>query len=296
MAANWFRRTYRYPVEAGFTRLFLAVFRLMEIDRASAVGGMIGCLVGPRLAVSRVAENNLRRAFPDRSPEEIDGIVRDMWDNLGRVAAEFAHLDRIDVYDPNGRVQVVGAENVARVRDGGFGGIFFSGHLGNWEIASFSVTQKGVPLTHIYRSANNPHVERMLRRRREVIDGVHHPKGAAGAEELIAALRRGEHLAMLVDQKFNDDIPVPFFGRDAMTAPALARLALKFRCPVVPARVERLKGARFCLTLYPPMALPDSGDREADVTETMRRVNAFLEDWIHERPGQWLWVHRRWPK
>ncbi len=100
---------------------------------------------------------------------------------------------------------------------------------------------------------------------------------------------------MLVDQKLNDGIAVPFFGRDAMTAPALAQLALRFRCPVVPARVERLGGARFRLTIYPPMGLPDSGDHDADVSETMRRVNAHFEDWIRARPEQWLWLHRRWP-
>ena len=100
---------------------------------------------------------------------------------------------------------------------------------------------------------------------------------------------------MLVDQKLNDGIAVPFFGRDAMTAPALAQLALKYRCPVVPARLERLDGARFRLTFQPPMELPDTGDREADVFETMRRVNAIFEDWIRARPEQWLWLHRRWP-
>lgn len=291
-----FRRAIVYRLEALAVSLALALFRALSIDRASQVGAWLGRTIGPRLGITRIAERNLRRAFPERTPLEVAAIVRGMWDNLGRVAAEYSHLGEIDVYAADGRVEVFGAENVERLRDDGAGGIFFAAHLGNWEIASLGATQNGVPLTHIYRAANNPHVDALLRRIRAPIGGTHHPKGAEGAKKLIAALRRGEHLGMLVDQKLNDGIAVPFFGRDAMTAPALAQLALKFRCPVVPARVERLDGARFRLTVYSPMTLPDTGDRHADVAETMRRVNALFEDWIRARPEQWLWLHRRWPE
>jgi len=100
---------------------------------------------------------------------------------------------------------------------------------------------------------------------------------------------------MLVDQKMNDGIPVPFFGRDAMTAPALARLALRFDCAVVPVRVDRLARARFRITAEPPLPLPRSGERARDTAALMRSVNAVLERWIRERPDHWLWLHRRWP-
>jgi len=93
----------------------------------------------------------------------------------------------------------------------------------------------------------------------------------------------------------NDGIPIPFFGRPAMTAPALAEFALRFDCPVVPARVERLRGARFRITLYPPMDLPRTGDRRADVVAIMTKINAVIEEWVRERPDQWLWLHNRWP-
>jgi KDO2-lipid IV(A) lauroyltransferase len=93
----------------------------------------------------------------------------------------------------------------------------------------------------------------------------------------------------------NDGIPVPFFGRPAMTAPALAQLALRFDCAIVPARVERLKGARFRLTVFPPLELPRTGNRHADTLAIMTRVNAILESWIRARPELWFWLHRRWP-
>ncbi len=281
--------------EAAAARIAIAVFGALPLDRASALGGWLARKFGPRAGVSRIARRNLARAFPERSAAEIDAIVYAMWDNLGRVVAEYPHLGDFDVYGPDGRVEVIGREHVDRLRDDGIGGIFVSAHLGNWEIASLGATQNGVPLIHIYRSANNPHVERILRQLREPIGGQHFPKGAAGAKHLIRALREGKHLGMLVDQKFNDGIAVPFFGRAAMTAPAAAELALRFGCPLVAARVERLEGARFRLTVHPPLELPNSGDRRADVAETMRRINALFETWIRERPEQWLWVHRRWP-
>jgi KDO2-lipid IV(A) lauroyltransferase len=291
-----FRRLVLYPLQAAAIRLGLALFGALSIDRASALGGWLGRSIGPRLKATRVAERNLRRAFPERSDAEIATIVRRMWDHLGRVAAESPHLGEVDIYADNGRVEVVGVENVDRLRDDGIGGIFFSAHLGNWEISTLGAKQRGMPITHIYRAANNPFVEPILRRLRKPLGGTHHPKGAEGAKALIAALRRGEHLGLIVDQKFNDGIAVPFFGRAAMTAPAPAQLALKFKCPMVPVRVERLEGARFRLTIHPPMELPETGDRQADVAAIMTRVNALFEEWIRARPEQWLWLHRRWPE
>ncbi len=295
MARGGVWRDLSYRLQAWGARLALALFGALPIDRASALGGWLGRTIGPRAGISRVAARNLARAFPEMSDAEVDAVIRGMWDNLGRVAAEYPHLGELDIHADDGRIEVIGAHHVDRLRDDGVGGIFFAAHLANWEIPSLGATQNGVPLTHIYRAANNPYFEPILQRLRAPIGGTHHPKGTAGGRQLVRGLSRGEHLGMLVDQKLNDGIPVPFFGRDAMTAPALAQLALKYRCPVVPARVERLIGARFRLTIHPPMALPDSGDRSADVAETMRRVNALLEDWIRARPEQWLWLHRRWP-
>ena len=289
-------KTLVRALEGAAARLLLLLFGALPLDRASAAGGRLARLIGPRLPVSNVARRNLGHAFPEKSADQIEAVVLGMWDNLGRVAAEYAHLGEIDVTDPNGRVEVVGIENVELLRDDGISGIFFSAHLGNWEIASLGAIQNGVPLTQIYRAANKPHMETLLRSLRAPVGGINFPKGAAGAKQLIKALRRGEHLGMMIDQKLNEGIAVPFFGRHAMTAPALAQLALKFACPVVPARVERLDGAHFRLTVYPPLELPRSGDRQADITAIMARINALIEDWIRARPEQWLWLHRRWPE
>jgi KDO2-lipid IV(A) lauroyltransferase len=152
-----------------------------------------------------------------------------------------------------------------------------------------------VPLHLVYRPANNPAVEQIYREGRAGIAAGLIPKGAEGARQAVRVLREGQQLGILIDQKMNDGIPVPFFGRDAMTAPALARLAFKFDCTILPVQVERLNGARFRLTVHPPLPLERSDDIQRDTLLLMTRANAMLESWIRQRPGQWLWLHRRWP-
>lgn len=278
---------------------YLAVYGLfaaLPLDTASALGGWLARLIGPRLGVRRIARRNLERAFPEKSAAEIDAILTEMWDNLGRVLGEFPHLGKLRIYD-DARFEVRGTEHVDRMREDGKPGIFFTPHLGNWELAAYAVAQRGpfLPLAIVYRAPNDTAAEWLLQlgRRRSGVELI--PKGALGARRLIEILRGGGHVGILPDQKMNDGIAVPFFGRPAMTAPAIAQLALKFDCVVLPGRVERVGGTRFRLTAYPPLKLPNSGDRQADIVTLTATINAIIEEWIRERPGQWLWVHRRWP-
>jgi KDO2-lipid IV(A) lauroyltransferase len=281
-------------IEACGAALFFAAMRALPIDIASAFGGALARHIGPRLGISRRARRNLSAALPELSASEIERVLRGMWDNLGRVAAEYPHLRRIRVFPPDGRVETIGIEHLDRAIAAGRPAIIFGGHLGNWEIAALAAGQKGIDVAQIYRAANNPLVDRMIARFRGT-GSEFIPKGAIASRRALAALRRGAHLTLLVDQKLNDGIPVLFFGRKAMTAPALALLALHFDCAVLPARVERLQGAHFLLTIHPPLPLPKSGERNADVAALMEAVNRTLETWIRERPEQWFWLHRRWP-
>jgi KDO2-lipid IV(A) lauroyltransferase len=267
---------------------------LLPLDWASAIGGALARTIGPRLGISKRARLNIRRALPELADHEIAKTIAQMWDNLGRVAAEYPHLRQIRVFEPGGRVETHGFEHMDRAVAAGRRMIIFSGHIANWEIGMLAAVQYGVEVAQIYRAANNPLIDRMITRFRS-IGGELIPKGTVAARRAIAVLRRGAHVTMLADQKMNDGIPVPFFGRPAMTASALAALALRFDCDVLPARVERLRGARFRLTVFPPLPLPRSGDHHADVASLMTRVNQTLEGWIRDRPQEWFWVHRRWP-
>ena len=283
-----------HRIEAWAAAAAFAAFGALPIDLASAIGGALGRLIGPFLGISKQARRNLRLALPELSEADIDRIVAAMWDNLGRVAAEYPHLREIRVFEPGDRVETHGFEHMDRAVAAGRRMIIFSGHIANWEIGMLAAVQYGIRVAQIYRAANNPLVDRMITRFRgdagELI-----PKGAVAARRAIATLRHGANLTMLADQKLNDGIPVPFFGRTAMTSSALASLALRFDCDVLPARVEHLDGAHSRLTVFPPLPVTRSCEPHADVAALMARVNATLEEWIRDRPEQWLRVHRRWP-
>ncbi len=287
-------------VEGWTAALLFGGLRLLPIEWASGLGGAVARRIGPLLGISKRARINLRRAFPEFAEPEIDRIIEGMWDNLGRVAAEYPHLPDIRIFASDGPVETHGFENMDAAVAAGRRMIIFSGHIANWEIGALAALQYGLTtsrpyhVTQIYRAANNPRVDRLIARFRGD-RGEYIPKGIEAARRAYSVLYRGGHLTMLADQKLNEGIPVPFFGRPAMTATALALLALRFDCDVLPARVERLIGARFRLTVFPPLPLPRSGNHAADVAELTAMVTGVLEAWIRERPQQWLWVHRRWP-
>ncbi len=292
MARLSLARRLRYAAETAGVLAAYAIFRVLPIDGASGLGGFLGRTIGPRLRLSRRARHNLALAMPELTPAEIGRIVIDMWDNLGRSAGEMPHVPNLDPFDGSGRIEIVGMEHVEEGKRAG-AAIVFSGHIANWELMPAMAHRVGLEIELIYRAANNPWVDRLIQNLRR---GSLHPKGAQGARLAVTALKAGRPLGLLADQKMNDGIAVPFFGRPAMTAPALAELARKFGAPIYPVRTERLKGARFRITVMAPWTIPETGDRRADVAEAMRRVNALLETWIRDKPAQWLWLHRRWPE
>jgi KDO2-lipid IV(A) lauroyltransferase len=291
-----FDRLLFYPLQAAAAFLVLGFFALLPVAVASALGGLLGRTVGPLLPVTARARRNMERALPELSAAERAAAIAEMWDNLGRVLGEYTHIETITRdAGRGGRVEVTGTEHIAAIQEPGAPRLLFSGHFANWEVFALTLRAAGVPYVQIYRAPNNPFIDALIRRVRRLAESDIVPKGASGARKAIAVLRAGRRLGMLVDQKMNDGISVPFFSMPAMTAPALAQLALRFHCPVFPVRMERLGGCRFRVSFHPPLPVADTGDRRADVAATMTAVNAMLERWIRERPGQWLWLHRRWP-
>ncbi len=285
----------RYAVEALALLIAFAVIRLFTIDAASNLGGFLGRSIGPRLRASARARRNLRLVFPEKDSAEIERLLRAMWDNLGRVAAEYPHLGRITALDA-GRVDLVDIDPVFALRDEKKAGILVSAHLVNWEILPVAAARHGIDLTGIVREPNNPLVRPLIDRLRGVAGGGRAPKGAAGAKKAIQVLRSGRVLGLLFDQKMSDGIPVPLFGVEAMTAPAPAQLALRMGCPLIPLRVERTGAGRFRIIARAPLELPDSGDRQADAARVTAELNQILEGWIRAAPEGWLWLHRRWPE
>jgi len=296
--ALWWRRHLHYPLQSAFAHGLFALFGALPAAWASALGGAIGRTIGPRLAASRKARTNLERALPELPPARRQEILLGMWDNLGRVMGEYPHLLRLGRCGPGDAVELVGREHLETQLASGKPVILVAGHLANWELLGVTARTLGLDLTLVYRAPNNAGVDRLLQRARGATPGRMVPKGASGAATLIRTVRSGRHVGILVDQKMNDGIPVPFFGRPAMTAPAVATLARRYGARVLPTRVERLGGTpdgpRFRITVLAPLEYSKSSNAAADELELMTRINQQLEGWIRERPEQWLWLHRRW--
>ena len=178
----------------------------------------------------------------------------------------------------------------------GRGGLFVSGHCGNWELMPPCIRDLGLKGTLVYRPPNNPFVDEWIARQRRHGLPTLAAKGGEGARAIIRTLKEGGFLAMLVDQKMNNGISVPFFGRDAMTPIGAPSLALRHDAPIVPAWCERLPGQRFRVTIYPEIPRPNTGDRDRDIHAYALALNQFLETRIRENPMNWLWLHNRWPK
>jgi KDO2-lipid IV(A) lauroyltransferase len=286
---------------AAAVRAVFALLRALGPDRASSFGGAAARAVGPLLPVHRVALDNLRHAFPEKPEAERGRVLREAWDNLGRTACEYVHMDRIWDFDearPNaGRIQIAPevTERFERLRSDGKPALIFAAHLGNWELPAIAAARHGLAAAALYRRPNNPFVARDILALRAGSMGELIPAGLSAPIRMMEALDRGLHVGMLVDQRFGRGPRVEFLGRPAASNPLLARLARRFDgCPVHGARAIRLPNGRFRLEITEEIALPRNAAGRVDVEAATALVNRIVEGWVREHPGQWLWMHRRW--
>ncbi len=288
----WRRLGWR--LEAAGYDLAYALTRTLPVDAVSALGAAVVGTLGPLTSKHRIVLRNLELAFPEKSETERQAIAHEFWRVVGRTFAEFPQMDRIAA-DP-GRIEVEGLEWLEEIAARGEPAVLVSGHLSNWEAMMAVIVRSGLKSRVSYRPANNPYTDaRIIEGRRRYGVELFAAKGAEGARGLIAALKRGEAVAMLNDQRDDAGVEAPFFGRLVKTAPGPSRFALGFGGRLVPMSVVRGKGARFTVTIHEPIVLERSGDREADLKAAVLAVNAFIEARIRARPAEWLWAHRRWP-
>jgi Kdo2-lipid IVA lauroyltransferase/acyltransferase len=281
------------------TWIFKAI-RHTDPDRLPDRAGRFMQRLGPWLREHKIGRANLVAAFPEKSSEEIDRILLGVWDNLGRFAGEFVHLDRMEIVDPDTRAPAnidyddVTLARFRRLRDDGKPALVFAAHLGNWELPALVASDYGLDTTILYRAPNIGGVAKAIQDIRAVNMGTLVPTNHLSPVNLAAALERGSHVAMLVDQYFYQGIDVQFFGRPARTNPLIARLARHFDCPIHGTRIIRLGGRRFRNELTEEIIPPRDAKGRIDIQGTMQVITSTIEGWVREHPEQWLWLHRRW--
>jgi KDO2-lipid IV(A) lauroyltransferase len=297
------RKTLKPAVHAMFgaaTVFTLRTLRRFDPDKTANFGGRSARMLGPYLPEHRIGRENLRAAFPEKTPEEIETILLDVWENLGRFGAELAHLDRIWDFDPkrpgNGRIEIsANAEPLfEKLRNDGKGALVFAAHLGNWELPALAGPAYGLDSAVLFRRPNVAAVDRAVQDIRSVNMGELIPTALDAPVRLANALQKGIHVGMLVDQHYSKGVDITFFGRPAKANPLLARLARQIECPIHGVRIVRLPNQRFHAELTEEIEPVRDPNGAIDVQGTTQKINTIIEGWIRENPSQWLWLHRRW--
>jgi len=278
--------------------LSLKLLRLIPMDSAIKTFERFARWLGPKLKRHQVALENLELAFPEKSIEEREKIASDSWAHMARGLIEYGYLDVIFDLDEESkgseRIEIINAEQFLKLRDDGLPAILFTGHLANFELLPMAAAKFGLQIKSLFRAPNNKYVAaRIAAARKDVSENLIASREGASFQ-LMSALERGDHIGILVDQKFRRGINVPFFSHDAPSNPLLAKLARRYDCPVHGARAVRLPNGRFRLEITEELVLPRTEDGDIDIRGTTELVNKVVEGWVREYPEQWLWIHRRW--
>jgi KDO2-lipid IV(A) lauroyltransferase len=288
-------RRLAWRLEAAAFDLAGALLRLLPLDAASALGASLFAALGPLTPSHGIARRNIRLAFPELTPEDEKALLDAQWRSLGRGFFEFQLMERLAA-DPS-RIELEHGERLQEIARTGAPTVLIAGHFSNWEVMAVAIMQAGVNCRVTYRAANNPYIDARIREVRARYGiRLFAPKGSDGAREALEGLRRGESIALMNDQKFNGGVASPLFGHPAHTATGPTKLAMKIGRPLQPLSITRTRGARFKVRLHEPIAVPDTGDRAADVAACVAAINRFVETVVREHPAEWFWVHRRWPR
>ena len=278
--------------------LLMKLMRLVPVDTAGRLFERFARWMGPKIWRHKVVMDNLAIAFPDKSPEERKQLASDSWAQTARTLLEYIYLDEILDVDENHleseRIEIVNAEQFIKLRDDGLPAILFTGHIANFELLPLIAARFGLNVRSLFRQPNNKYAASHVADARKEFGDNLVASGAGASFQLMSALEKGDHVGLLVDQKFRRGIMVPFFGREAPTNTLLAKLARRYDCPVHGARSIRLPGGRFRLEITDELQLPRDENGDVDIRGTTELVTRMVEDWVREYPEQWLWMHRRW--
>lgn len=274
--------------------ILTTLLRLTSIDRAADFCAFAARKIFFYLPVTKIARNNIKTFLGIKNDAEVENIINKLWDNFGRFIGEFPHIHSLSMEDIKSRVDIAGIKNIKELQQNQKPFLIFSGHFANWDFILRIMEILYPKLGIVYRKANNPLVDDLIHKWRKASNINLIPKGPKGARSLIKSIKSGDAIGMLVDQKMNDGIEVPFFGAPAMTAPAIGKFALQFGYPIVPLQIIRTCGTRFKVIVHKPLDVKVTNDQEQDIYNIMVEINQILESWIRQHPDQWFWFHNRW--
>jgi KDO2-lipid IV(A) lauroyltransferase len=283
----------RHLVEYILFLLFIRVVKTLGLERSANLLSFILKKIKNLLKFTKIARCNIKNIYNLANLEQ-ERLIDGMYDNFGRFMAEIAVLDSIDL---SKSVTVKGLENIATLRAQAKPFILFAGHFANWEVLLGVIAKIHPDSAAVYRKINNPYIDKFIYAQRLSFGISLIPKGPEGGRVLIQELKKRKTLGVLIDQKMNEGIKVPFMGHDTMTSDGFAKIALTFDYPVLPLQIVRINNtSNFNVIIHKPLEVNFTDDKQENIKQIVLKANLVIEEWIDMYPEQWLWFHRRWSK
>ena len=281
----------KYLIQFIIIILFLFIFRILGLRAASSIGGKIFQIIGPIFRSKKLIQSNIKKVFPEIESAQLNKITSSMWNNYGRVFAEYVFMKNFRNNQLNDNIKIIGNDILEEIKKNNQKVIFVSGHFSNFELMAMQIEKAGIKLAAIYRPLNNIFVNKIMERiRRKYICKTQIKKGIGGLKELLKLNKDGYSTALMIDQRVSQGIKSNFFNEKAYTTTIPAQLVKKFKIPVVPIFIERYEDIKFKMTVFKPIKF----DENQTIEDITNQLNKILEKMIISEPNFWIWSHNRW--
>ena len=281
----------RYFFEFLIITFLFSIFKVLGIKISSYIGGKIGNIIGPLFRSKKLIKSNIANAMPNISENEVEKIIKKMWNNYGRILSEYIFIKKFRNTNLEENLLVEGSEVLKAIKQDQKPVIFISGHFDNFELMAMHIEKSGIKLSAIYRPLNNLFINKIMEKiRKNYICKNQIKKGAAGIRELLTMFKNGNSIALMIDQRVSEGIESNFFGQKALTTTIPAQFVKRFNCRVVPIYIERISGIKFKIKINSPIEF----SQEKSIDNITDELNSYLEKMILQKPDQWIWTHNRW--
>ena len=281
----------KYFFQFLFFIIFFFLFKILGFKISSAIGGKLFEIIGPIFRSKKLIDTNIKKAVPNINSEDLKKTTRLMWNNYGRIFAEYVFIKSFRNGKLNSRISIEGQDILEEIKKLNQQVVFISGHFSNFELMAMHLEKVGIKLTAIYRPLNNIFLNIIMENiRKKYICKNQIKKGIGGMKKIIHLKRQNYSTALMIDQRVSEGIRSNFFNNLALTTTIPAQLVKKFKIPVVPIFIERVNNLNFKITVSKPINFTDSDSIEK-ITDDLNKV---LETMILHKPEQWIWSHNRW--
>jgi lauroyl/myristoyl acyltransferase len=292
-----FFKGLRYSAESCAVRAAAALVPLLPRSATLLLARGAGSAAFHLLRdLRRVAEANYAVAFPDADDGERRLTVRRSFVNSALVGLDLFWTRRINAGNVRRKVRFVREDLPHRLLEAGRGVIAITPHLGNWEMAAYASGLIGLPVRAVVHPLNNPRLTDWFDRHRSR-GGVTVIRREGAARAALATLRRGEGVALLIDQNTKPaegGVFVDFFGLPATITRAPAVLAHRTGAAILVVVGLPTSDGGWKVRYGPEVPVAIDADPDRAIDETTRRCARAMEDEVRSRPDLWLWMYKRW--